>query len=120
MSNLLQRLRCGECGEPEPDVTRCLRCVAADEIERGYCEGSIKTRALEVACRELNNCAGFVEDYAKTTLNKQVLEDIGRTLDQCRNARHGQLSTDPWPEIISEGLTKIDETEAEALRLDPT
>ncbi|KKK70366.1 hypothetical protein LCGC14_2924740, partial [marine sediment metagenome] len=22
MSNLLQRLRCGECGEPEPDVTR--------------------------------------------------------------------------------------------------
>ncbi len=40
MSNLLQRLRCGECGEPEPDVTRCLRCVAADEISRLSCEVS--------------------------------------------------------------------------------
>ncbi len=47
MSNLLQ-LRCGECGEPEPDVTRCLRCVAADEISRLSSENELLREALEL------------------------------------------------------------------------
>ena len=62
-------------------------------------EGEIKTRALEVACRELNNWAGYVADHDGS---KMVLEDIGRTLDQCRNARHGTLSSDPWPELTAQ------------------
>ena len=116
MSKFSDKLRGVDVTNPDDiDVI----CNGADEIDRlvamletqdkqmtaQSCEGGIKDRALNVAIRELNNWAGFVADYLiDNKKNKDILEDIGRTLDQCRNARHGKLSTDPWPEIVSEGL----------------
>ncbi|KKK88704.1 hypothetical protein LCGC14_2740430 [marine sediment metagenome] len=71
MSNLLQRLRCGECGEPEPDVTRCLRCVAADALESQSCEG----RDLRGYLREIRDhhadehFEAWARAFAKDALN---------------------------------------------------
>ena len=70
--------------------------LAAERLKLLSSEGGIKTRALEVACRELNNWAGYMADRGDSPY---LLDAIGRTLDQCRNARHGTLSSDPWPEV---------------------
>ena len=87
MSNLLQRLRCGECGEPEPDVTRCLRCVAADEIERGYSEVS----RLEMALRHIHSLPIAESDTVKGFAGAvrahcyQALEPVSEELPQCEH-----------------------------------
>ncbi|KKL73943.1 hypothetical protein LCGC14_2069840 [marine sediment metagenome] len=64
------------------------------EVETLSAEGAIKNRALNVAIRELNNWASYIADLPQGA-GRGVIQDIGRTLDQCRNARHGSLSTDP-------------------------
>ncbi len=50
MMNNLSNLRCDECGPiPEDNVTRCIRCMAADEIKRLNTEGARKDAVIDRA-----------------------------------------------------------------------
>jgi len=61
-------------------------------------EGAIKDRALNAAVHELNELARWVAfDLIDNDKNEDILELIGRLKDQCQNATHGELSTDPLP-----------------------
>jgi len=87
MSNLLQRLRCGECGEPEPDVTRCLRCVAADEISRLSSENKC-TSTENMFLREVIDsiAGGHSEDPQFDALKvKAALEPVSEGLATCEH-----------------------------------
>lgn len=71
---------------------------AADTMERLLADSLIKDRALRVACTALNEYAAMVADDTGDTM---IMEHMGRVRDQCLNAQHGKLSSDPFPESKS-------------------
>ena len=76
------------------------------ELQSNEC--GIKDRALKVACTVLNEWATMVAFEGDG--DKNLLEHIGRAKDQCLNAQHGKLSSDPFPKSL---LTDVYEFEGE-------
>lgn len=68
-------------------------------------EGAVKDRALDAACISLNDWA--TREACLGPDPDDLVKHIGRTLDQCRNARHGKLSTNPWPDSASTRLDPL-------------